>query len=148
MKNSLHQSNKFTHFLTQNAVPILFIIIIIPAIFYSKFSAQYLGQELITRLVRNSFLVLALIIPIIAGMGVNFAMVLGAMAGQIGLILITDWNIVGMPGMFLAMIVATPIAVLNGFLVGKVLNRAQGREMVTGLILGFFAQAIYLLVVL
>lgn len=131
-----------------NAVPILFICISLFAIPLSKFSLLYLAQELMTRLVRNSFLVLSLIIPIIAGMGLNFAMVLGAMAGQIGLIFVTDWNILGMPGMLLAMIISTPIALLNGYLCGKILNRARGREMVTGLILGFFSQAIYLLIVL
>ncbi|PIE35808.1 ABC transporter permease [candidate division KSB3 bacterium] len=134
--------------LTDNAVPLLFIGISIFAIPLSNFSLLYLAQELMTRLVRNSFLVLSLIIPILAGMGLNFAMVLGAMAGQIGLILVTDWNILGLPGMLLAMIVATPIAILNGYFCGKILNRAKGREMVTGLILGFFSQAIYLLVVL
>ena len=30
-----------------------------------------------------------------AGMGLNFGMTLGAMAGEIGLILVSDWQIVG-----------------------------------------------------
>ncbi|GAK52058.1 inner-membrane translocator [Candidatus Moduliflexus flocculans] len=144
---------KFSHshvgrFVSNNAVPILFIAVSLFAIPLSKFSVLYLAQELMTRLVRNAFLVLSLIIPIIAGMGLNFAMVLGAMAGQIGLIFVTDWNVLGLPGMALAMIVSTPIAIVNGYLCGKILNRAKGREMVTGLILGFFSQAIYLLLVL
>lgn len=134
--------------ISNNAVPILFICISMAAIPLSKFSALYLAQELMTRLVRNAFLVLSLIIPIIAGMGLNFAMVLGAMAGQIGLIFVTDWNILGVPGMVLAMIISTPLAILIGYLCGKILNKARGREMVTGLILGFFSQAIYLLIVL
>ena len=152
-ENALSIQKMFTkgnlsRLLVNNAVPILFICISLFAIPLSKFSLLYLAQELMTRLVRNSFLVLSLIIPIIAGMGLNFAMVLGAMAGQIGLIFVTDWNILGLPGMLLAMIISTPIALLNGFFCGKILNRARGREMVTGLILGFFAQAIYLLIVL
>ncbi|PID56540.1 ABC transporter permease [candidate division KSB3 bacterium] len=137
-----------SRFLTNNAVPALFLCVSIIAIPLSGFSAQYLAQEMMTRLARNSFLVLSLLIPIIAGMGLNFAMVLGAMAGQIGLIFVTDWNILGVPGIFLAMIISTPLAVLNGFFCGKIMNRARGREMVTGLILGFFSQAIYFLVVL
>ncbi|GAK59527.1 monosaccharide ABC transporter membrane protein, CUT2 family [Candidatus Vecturithrix granuli] len=152
-KNAFSLQKMFTQgnlsrLLVNNAVPILFICISLFAIPLSKFSLLYLAQELMTRLVRNSFLVLSLIIPIIAGMGLNFAMVLGAMAGQIGLIFVTDWNILGMPGMLLAMIISTPIALLNGYFCGKILNRARGREMVTGLILGFFSQAIYLLIVL
>ena len=48
---------------------------------------------MLTRLGRNSFLVLALLLPIFAGMGLNFGMTLGAMSGQIGLIFAINWNI-------------------------------------------------------
>jgi simple sugar transport system permease protein len=103
---------------------------------------------MLTRLARNSFLVLSLLIPIMAGMGLNFGMVLGAMAGQIGLILVTDWAIAGIPGMILASLIAMPIALFLGFICGSVLNRAKGREMVTSYILGFFINGIYQFVVL
>ncbi|HOR54190.1 MAG TPA: ABC transporter permease, partial [Synergistales bacterium] len=73
------------HYLIQNAVPILFIVVSAFAIPISQFSGTYLVQEMLVRLSRNSFLVLSLLIPIMAGMGLNFGMVLGAMAGQIGL---------------------------------------------------------------
>ncbi|MBL6989866.1 MAG: ABC transporter permease [Bacteriovoracaceae bacterium] len=136
------------HLLMRNTVPILFILISAMAIPLSEFSFSYLSQELMTRLIRNSFLVLSLLIPIIAGMGLNFGMVLGAMAGQVGLIFVTDWNIVGMPGVFLAMIISTPLAILLGLICGIILNKASGKEMVTGFVLAFFAQGVYQLVVL
>ncbi len=129
-------------------VPVLFIVISALAIPVSGFSAGYLAQELITRLVRNSFLVLSLIVPIIAGMGLNFGMTLGAMGGQIALILVTDWNVLGLPGLFLAMLLSVPLSVLFGYATGRLLNRAKGREMVTGFILAFFANGLYQLVVL
>ena len=131
-----------------NTVPLFFIFICLIAIPYSGFSYGYLIQELMTRLIRNSFLVLALIIPIMAGMGLNFGMVLGAMAGQVGLIFVTDWNIVGMPGIFLAMIISTPLAIFVGWICGLILNKAKGKEMVTGFVLAFFAHGIYQLIVL
>lgn len=141
---------KFTikRFLMTNMVPILFILLSAFAIPISQFSANYLIQEMLIRLARNSFLVLSLLIPIIAGMGLNFGMVLGAMAGQIGLILITDWKILGIPGMALAAIIATPLAIALGWMCGTILNRAKGREMVTSYILGFFVNGLYQLVVL
>ena len=83
-----------------------------------------------------------------AGMGLNFGMVLGAMAGQIGLIFIYDWGIVGLPGMVLACLIGTPIAVVLGIFCGHILNRAKGREMVTSYILGFFINGVYQMVVL
>lgn len=130
------------------AVPIVFIVISAIAIPLSGFSAPYLVQEMLTRLARNSFLVLSLLIPILAGMGLNFGMVLGAMAGQIGLIFVTDWAVAGWPGMMLAAIVGMPIAIVLGYICGAVLNRAKGREMVTSYILGFFINGVYQLIVL
>jgi len=89
-------------FLMANIVPIIFILLSAFAIPISQFSAPYLVQEMLIRLARDSFLVLSLLVPIIAGMGLNFGMVLGAMAGQIGLILVSDWKVMGLPGMTLA----------------------------------------------
>ena len=139
---------KIQHFFISNAVPIIFIVMSAVAIPLSGFSATYLVQEMLIRLARNSFLVLSLIIPIVAGMGLNFGMVLGAMAGQIGLILVSDWAVVGMRGLLLAAMIATPIAIGLGYVCGAVLNRAKGREMVTSYILGFFVNGIYQLTVL
>ena len=136
------------HFLVSNMVPIIFIALSSVAIRYTGFSTGYLIQEMLTRLARNSFLVLSLLIPIMAGMGLNFGMVLGAMAGQIGLILVTDWSVVGIPGLVLASLISIPIAAVLGFVCGNALNRAKGREMVTSYILGFFVNGIYQFVVL
>ena len=134
--------------IANNAVPIIFIALSAAAIPISGFSGTYLIQEMLTRLARNSFLVLSLLIPILAGMGLNFGMVLGAMAGQIGMIFVTDWAVVGVPGMILAGLIGTPIAMVLGYICGAVLNRAKGREMVTSYILGFFINGVYQLIVL
>ena len=148
MSQNLTFTEKLKNFFISNAVPILLVVITLFAVPVSGFSANYLIQEMITRIGRNSFLVLSLLLPIIAGMGLNFGMVLGAMAGQIGLIFITDWSIVGIPGLVLAMLISTPISILLGILCGSVLNRAKGREMATSYILGFFINGVYQLVVL
>ncbi len=141
-------SMSLKNILANNAVPIIFIGLSVIAIPISGFSASYLIQEMLTRLARNSFLVLSLLIPILAGMGLNFGMVLGAMAGQIGLIFVTDWAVTGVYGMALAALIGTPIAVVLGYICGAVLNKAKGREMVTSYILGFFVNGVYQLIVL
>ncbi len=148
MTTQTSSSEKLKYFLITNAVPIMFIVVSAIAIPISRFSAEYLINEMLIRLSRNSFLVLSLLVPIMAGMGLNFGMVLGAMAGQIGLIFICDWNIVGIPGMVLAAIISTPLAILFGWMCGTILNKARGREMVTSYILGFFMNGVYQLVVL
>jgi len=140
--------NKIKKFLINNIVPIFMIIIIVASIPISGLSMEYIIQEIILRLSRNLFLVLSLLIPIIAGMGLNFGIVLGAMAGQLALIFITDWQIVGLQGFFLAIILSLPMGALMGLIGGVVLNRAKGREMITSMILGFFINGVYQLIVL
>lgn len=135
-------------FVRNYSVPIMFILICAVAIPISGFSPSYLLNEIITRMGRNVFLILSLLIPIMAGMGLNFGMTLGAMAGEIGLILVTDWQIWGIPGIVLAMIISIPISIALGLLCGKILNMAKGREMVTSYIVSYFISGIYQLVVL
>ena len=135
-------------FLRNNTVPLMFIIICAICIPISGFSPAYLLNEIITRLGRNAFLILSLLIPIMAGMGLNFGMTLGAMAGEIALIFVSDWQIWGIPGVILAMIVSVPFSVLLGLICGKLLNMAKGREMITSYIISFFINGVYQLIVL
>ncbi len=131
-----------------NIVPVMFFVICLICFPLSGYSPEYLLNELITRMGRNTFLVLSLLIPIMAGMGLNFGMTLGAMAGQIGLILAADWQIWGIPGIILAMLLSIPVSILLGVFCGSMLNRAKGREMITSYIISFFMNGIYQLVVL
>ena len=136
------------NFLRNNTVPLMFIIICAVCIPISGFSPSYLLNEIITRLGRNAFLILSLLIPIMAGMGLNFGMTLGAMAGEMALIFVSDWQIWGIPGVVLAMIVSIPFSVILGLICGKILNMAKGREMITSYIISFFINGIYQLIVL
>ena len=131
-----------------NSVPIMFILICAVCIPLAGFSGGYLLNEIITRMGRNTFLILSLLIPIMAGMGLNFGMTLGAMAGEIALILTADWQIWGIPGVVLSMILSIPLSVGLGLLCGKILNMAKGREMVTSYIVSYFINGVYQLVVL
>ncbi|MBR5110810.1 MAG: ABC transporter permease [Clostridia bacterium] len=153
--NDLHQPARGRNvgrtvgsFLRSNSVPIMFIIICAVCIPVSGFSVPYLLNEIMSRLGRNAFLILSLLIPIMAGMGLNFGMTLGAMAGEIALIFVSDWQIWGIPGMVLAMILSIPISAALGLFCGKVLNMAKGREMITSYIISFFINGVYQLVVL
>ncbi len=148
MSRNRDGSSKVLSFVRDNSVPIMFIVICAICIPVSGFSINYLLSEIATRIGRNSFLILALLIPIMAGMGLNFGMTLGAMAGEIGLIFVCDWRIVGIPGIILAMIISIPISVLLGWMCGTIMNMAKGREMITGYIMNYFINGIYQLIVL
>lgn len=139
---------KLLGFIGNNTVPIMFIIICIVCIPLSGFSLSYLANEIVTRMGRNLFLILCLLIPIMAGMGLNFGMTLGAMAGEIALIIVADSQIWGIPGIIAAMIISIPLSVLLGFFCGKLLNMSRGREMITSYIISYVFNGIYQLVVL
>lgn len=134
---------KIKNLIISNIVPIVFIIICILGIKYSGTALPVIIMDVVYRFDRNAILVLSLIIPILTGMGLNFAIVLGAIAGQIGLIAICFMGLSGMTGLIAAIFIAFPFALIFGFLSGKLLNKTKGQEMITGMILGFFANGLY-----
>src|SRR5215469_9313876 len=136
-------------FIFDNLVVVLFVAFTGLGFILSKgISPIYFLGELIDRVFRNGFLVISLIIPVIAGLGLNFGIVVGAMAGQFALIFIRynhySAEIVqnaalmnltgGMSGLMLSFLFATPIALLFGWLTGKLYNKVRGQEMIASLI--------------
>ena len=131
-----------------NAVTIMFILLCVVCLYFSGLTVPYVMYELFGRLSRNAFIVLALILPIVAGMGINFAVTIGAMAAQIAALWVIEWGISGLGGFLLAMAMTVPLAAFFGFLIGKLLNKMKGQEMIGGLILGYFANGLYQLLFL
>lgn len=129
-------------------VPFVFGVLCLFGIIVSGKSPGFLLQEVVTRLARNWILVLSLLIPVSAGLGLNFSMVLGAMAGQTGIIVMTHFKVPGILGFLGAFLVSLPIAVALGIVAGNIMNRARGREMIAGMMLGFFMNGVYQLVFL
>ena len=134
--------------LRNNAVTIMFILLCLGGLAVSGQTVPYVVYELFGRLSRNAFLVLALIIPIVAGMGINFAVTIGAMAAQISALWVVEWGISGVSGFATAALMTVPLAAFFGFLIGKLLNKMKGQEMIGGMILGYFANGLYQLLFL
>lgn len=134
--------------LRNNAVTIMFVVLCVICLFYSGQTVSYVLFELFGRLSRNAFLVLALILPIVAGMGINFAVTIGAMAAQIAALWVVEWGIGGLGGFGVAALMTVPIAAIFGYFIGNLLNRMKGQEMIGGLILGYFANGLYQLLFL
>ena len=131
-----------------NIVTIMFIVLCAVCMVFSGYTPAYVVYELFGRLSRNLFIVLALIIPIVAGMGINFAITIGAMAAQIACILVLEWGVQGFGGFALAAALTVPMAAVFGFGIGKILNKMKGQEMIGGMILGYFANGLYQLLCL
>ncbi len=126
-----------------NKVIIMFVILCLACIIVADTSVAYIVGEVFTRFGRNTCLVLALIIPCLAGLGMNFGIVVGAIAAQVSVFWIVHWGFTGITGLLLCVLMSTPIAIFFGWLLGMLYNKTKGAEMIAGLVLGFFADGVY-----
>lgn len=145
-KKTLMDSVKETMF--RNKVVLLFIVLCLACMIIADTPVSYIVSDVFARFGRNTCLVLALIIPCLAGLGMNFGIVVGAMAAQIAIFWVVHWGFSGIGGFMLCVLLSTPLAVFFGWLVGKLYNKTKGSEMIAGLVLGFFADGLYRLFVL
>ena len=145
MKNLNQKSHMdaVKRFLFDNKVILMFVVLSIACIMISGANISYVAGEVFSRFGRNTCLVLALIIPCLAGLGMNFGITVGAIAAQIPVFFVIHWGFTGVPAMLLCVLLATPLAIVFGYLVGKVYNATKGAEMIAGLVLGFFAAGLY-----
>ncbi|WP_326910042.1 ABC transporter permease subunit [Sedimentibacter sp. MB31-C6] len=135
---------KKSEWMLNNIVTIIFIVFTIFGFFVSDgVSVNYFLTELSSRFFRNAFLVLSLIIPVVAGLGLNFGIVVGAMAGQISIAIVRYFGLGGFSGLILTFLLALPIAGIFGYFTGLLYNKTRGQEMIASLIVGFFANGIY-----
>lgn len=136
-------NNKIKNFFINNIVTIIFVVTSIIGIAVANKPILFLVNEMVQRIARNTFIVMALIIPVLAGLGLNFSIIIGAMAGQMAIIMVTDWDIGGLPGILLSMAISIPLSWLFGWMIGKLLNKTRGQEMIASMIVGFFANGLY-----
>ena len=134
--------------LFKNKVVLLFVVLCLACTLIADTPISYIVSDVFARFGRNTCLVLALIIPCLAGLGMNFGIVVGAMAAQIAIFWVVHWGFTGISGFLLCALISTPLAVFFGWLVGKLYNKTKGSEMIAGLVLGFFADGLYRLFVL
>ncbi len=130
--------------IADNLVTMIFILFTIFGFMVSDgVTVNYFLTELSSRFFRNAFLVLSLIIPVVAGLGLNFGIVVGAMAGQIAIAIVRYFNMGGVSGLALTFLIAFPIAALFGYFTGILYNKTRGQEMIASLIVGYFANGLY-----
>jgi len=151
MMGNTSVGGKLRTFFLDNVVMLIFLGFVVLGFAVSEtFTPSSFTNELLTRFFRNGLLILALIIPVMAGLGLNFGIVVGALAGMLAIIFVRYHYTVfhGFGALMLAFLVATPIAILFGFLTGKLYNKTRGQEMIASLIVSFFAEGVYGLIVL
>lgn len=97
--------------------------------------------DTIIRFGMNGVLVLALVPMIHSGCGLNFGLPLGIIAGLLGGTLTMELGFTGPLSFAVAILLATPFALLFGFGYGKLLNRVKGSEMMIATYVGFSSVA-------
>lgn len=98
--------------------------------------ANLVSQSL-DRVARNGILVLALLPAIQGGLGLNFGLPLGILAGLVGCVIAINFGLAGWMGFGLATLFGVLIAAPVGWVYGWLLNRTRGQEMMVGTYLGF-----------
>ena len=160
------------NWLLDNIVTLIFWVFIIAGLLVANdVTMDWFFTELCNRFYRNAFLILSLIIPVVAGLGLNFGIVVGAIAGQLAAIAVRYWDLSilisrgvdlsdaaavaasptifsGGSGLLFMLLAALPIAVLIGWLTGSLYNKTKGQEMITSLIVGYFGNGVYQFIVL
>lgn len=136
--------SKIMGMISDNIVTILFVLFTLLGFVVSTgVSVNFFLTELSARFFRNAFLILSLIIPVVAGLGLNFGIVVGAMAAQIAVVIVRYFEIGGIFGLLLTCVIAAPLAALFGFFTGLLYNKTKGQEMIASLIVGYFANGLY-----
>jgi len=144
MEDIHNNSQGIGSWLLENIVTIIFIAFTLFGFMVSSgVSVGYFFSELSSRVFRNSFLVLSLIIPVLAGLGLNFGIVIGAMSGQVAIAIARYFEMGGLSGLSFCFAVALIAAALCGYFTGKLYNKTRGQEMIASLIVGYFANGIY-----
>jgi simple sugar transport system permease protein len=98
-------------------------------------------SDTIVRFGQNGVMVLAMVPMIHSGCGLNFGLPLGIIAGLLGGTLAIEFNFMGPASFLMAILFATPFAVLMGWGYGKLLNKVKGSEMMIATYVGFSSVA-------
>lgn len=112
----------------------------------AEVSTSFILGELYSRFIRNGVFLLALIPPIMAGMGINFSITVGAIAAQMAMVVVIDLGLEKTGGFLLAIVLSVLFALVLGNIIGTVLNKAKGKEMIASMVIGFLGTNIYLLI--
>jgi simple sugar transport system permease protein len=94
------------------------------------------GDSLL-RMGMSGVLVLSLVPMLRAGVGINYGMPVGILAGLVGVAISIEFKLTGFIGLLVALVLACVIAIPVGYLYALLLNRVKENEEIVGTFLGF-----------
>ena len=133
-KTKLGSANKFGELVAKFGLPRLIIAGFLLLMFVA---APFVGADLPTQITNvfnrfswNAILVLAMVPMIHSGCGLNFGLPLGIIAGLLGATLSIEFGFTGGMSFVMAVLIATPFALVLGAAYGFLLNKIKGGEIV------------------
>ena len=93
--------------------------------------------NVINRFSWNSVLVLAMVPMVHSGCGLNFGLPLGIISGLLGATISLEMGFTGPMSFVMAILIATPFAIVFGIGYGWLLNKIKGGEMMIATYVGF-----------
>ena len=115
----------------------LLLLLIAAPIVGLDFATQI--TNIITRFSWNAVMVLAMVPMVHSGCGLNFGLPLGIVSGLLGATLSIELGFTGFASFLMAILIATPFALLFGGGYGWLLNKIKGGEMMIATYVGFSA---------
>jgi simple sugar transport system permease protein len=109
-------------------------------------SVQTLLSDTIRRAGMNGVLVLAMVPAIQSGTGPYFGLPVGIVCGLFALVCSIELNLTGVSWLLCSVLLSLPLAIIAGYLYGKLLNAVKGSEMVIATYTGFSVTALMSLV--
>ena len=94
-------------------------------------------SNIIARFSWNGILVLAMVPMVHSGCGLNFGLPLGIISGLLGATLSIEFGFSGAMSFVMAILIATPFALVLGTVYGWLLNKIKGGEMMIATYVGF-----------
>lgn len=94
-------------------------------------------SNMLTRFGMNAVLVLAMVPMVHSGCGLNFGLPLGIISGLLGATMSIEFGFSGAASFLMAIILATPFAIILGAGYGVLLNKVKGGEMMIATYVGF-----------
>ncbi len=114
-----------------------FLCLLIIIAFRLNMDMVQLFNRFFIKVIMNGVLVLAMIPMINAGVGMNFGLPIGIIAGLLGMCIAIQLRLSGIYGFLVSIFVATCISIVFGVVYGKILNYVKGKEDIAAMFIGF-----------
>lgn len=116
---------------------ISFLVLLVILALFLDIPMTWIISDALVRLVMNGILVLSLVPMLRAGIGINFGLPVGIIAGLLGLCISVNLRIKGLMGLSAGMLFSIPLAIILGYGYAAILNRVKGKEEITATFIGF-----------